>query len=147
MISYREKELLMVMKMLQEETEHTTSHMQSVLRSMNTKEKQISIINTDSRMCETYDELVDLAKQRGYDLYIRAEDVLTAEELKDLVTRKKDIESDLKESKIKRRRMFPIFSCSLTTCRIGDRPWISSAYILETESNQKISNRIKSNYE
>lgn len=47
MISYREKELLMVMKMLQEETEHTTSHMQSVLRSMNTKEKQISIINTD----------------------------------------------------------------------------------------------------
>lgn len=37
MISYREKELLMVMKMLQEETEHTTSHMQSVLRSMNTK--------------------------------------------------------------------------------------------------------------
>ena len=82
--------------MLQEETEHTTSHMQSVLRSMNTKEKQISIINTDSRMCETYDELVDLAKQRGYDLYIRAEDVLTAEELKDLVTRKKDIESDLK---------------------------------------------------
>lgn len=52
MISYREKELLMVMKMLQEETEHTTSHMQSVLRSMNTKEKQISIINTDSRMCE-----------------------------------------------------------------------------------------------
>lgn len=28
MISYREKELLMVMKMLQEETEHTTSHMQ-----------------------------------------------------------------------------------------------------------------------
>ena len=47
-------------------------------------------------MCETYDELVDLAKQRGYDLYIRAEDVLTAEELKDLVTRKKDIESDLK---------------------------------------------------
>ena len=96
MISYREKELLMVMKMLQEETEHTTSHMQSVLRSMNTKEKQISIINTDSRMCETYDELVDLAKQRGYDLYIRAEDVLTAAELKDLVTRKKDIESDLK---------------------------------------------------
>lgn len=96
MISYREKELLMVMKMLQEETEHTTSHMQSVLRSMNTKEKQISIINTDSRMCETYDELVDLAKQHGYDLYIRAEDVLTAEELKDLVTRKKDIESDLK---------------------------------------------------
>lgn len=48
MISYREKELLMVMKMLQEETEHTTSHMQSVLRSMNTKEKQISIINTDN---------------------------------------------------------------------------------------------------
>ena len=62
MISYREKELLMVMKMLQEETEHTTSHMQSVLRSMNTKEKQISIINTDSRMCETYDELVDLRR-------------------------------------------------------------------------------------
>lgn len=97
MISYREKELLMVMKILQEETEHTLAHMQSVLRSMNTKEKQISVINTDSRMCETYDELVDLAKQRGYDLYIRAEDVLTAEELKDLVTRKKDIESEFKK--------------------------------------------------
>ncbi len=60
---------------------------------MNTKEKQISIINTDSRMCETYDKLVDLAKQRGYDLYIRAEDVLTAEELKDLVTRKKTLKA------------------------------------------------------
>lgn len=70
MISYREKELLMVMKMLQEETEHTTSHMQSVLRSMNTKEKQISIINTDSRMCETYGLEWRLIINLSYDMLL-----------------------------------------------------------------------------
>ena len=102
MISYREKELLMVMKMLQDETEQNATHIQNILHAMNTAQKEIFPINMPTQKCENYNELVVLAKQRGYDLYIRAEDILTPEELADLATRKKDIEKEFKE-KVKLR--------------------------------------------
>lgn len=98
MISYREKELLMVMKMLQDETEKNISNIQNVMDSVNKRENiKTEKLELNIEKIEEYDQLVEMARDKGYDLYMRAEDILSQEEIQDLIKRKESIEQEFKQ--------------------------------------------------
>ena len=112
LISYREKELLMVMKMLQDETEKNISNIQNVMDSVNKRENiKTEKLELNIEKIEEYDQLVEMARDKGYDLYMRAEDILSQEEIQDLIKRKESIEQEFKQKvKLKRCRLWILFS-------------------------------------
>ena len=95
MISYREKQLLMVMKMLQDDSAQLATQTQDAIQSANKKEELKRIeCNED---VASYEELIELAEDRGYDTNVRATDLLSSEELQDIERRKDEIEQKFKE--------------------------------------------------
>lgn len=96
MISYREKQLLMVMKMLQDDTAEITD---TLNQALDAAENRLSLPSTlDNRVDDVKDfnTLVEIAEEKGYDMYVRASDILSKEELEDLERRKDEIEAKFK---------------------------------------------------
>lgn len=97
MISYREKQMLMVMKMLQDETDELASALtKSIEETKKGKTLQVDISYFVGPIAN-YTELVDLAEEKGYDMYIRASDILSKEELEQIERRKEEIDEKFKE--------------------------------------------------
>ena len=116
LISYREKELLMVMKMLQDETEKNISNIQNVMDSVNKRENiKTEKLELNIEKIEEYDQLVEMARDKGYDLYMRAEDILSQEEIQDLIKRKESIEQEFKQKVKLKGRAKSIYQ----TVRVG----------------------------
>ena len=80
MISYREKQMLMVMKMLQDETIETSNVLQDSLKAIEAKTSIPTDLVSPSNSIEDYDKLVQIAEDKGYDMYVRATDLLSKEE-------------------------------------------------------------------
>ncbi len=95
MISYREKQLLMAMKMLQDETLQLSDAMRESLESARNKEP-LKNDRCFTKEVTDYNELVELAETKGYDTYIRATELLTLEELRDIEQRKEEIDEKFK---------------------------------------------------
>lgn len=95
MISYREKQLLAVMKYMQNQTADLAKNLSDALKATEAGE-MISITCPQDEPVETFEELCERAEAAGYDTWIRAEDILSAEEIEDLERRKKDIETEFK---------------------------------------------------
>ena len=96
MISYREKQLLMVMKMLQDET---TELSLQLTNAINETQQGMPLTGNISYLQEPiadYDVLVEMAEEKGYDMSIRASDILTEEELRDIEQRKDEIDQKFK---------------------------------------------------
>lgn len=89
MLSYREKQLIAVQKMLQDNSQY-------LLNQIHTDDghppKNLMFMDVSS-----YEELVDLAEINGYDTYLRVEDLLSAEELNDIERRKLEIDNTFKK--------------------------------------------------
>lgn len=94
MISYREKQLLMVQKMLQDDTEEMAVQMSQILEYIKEKKEITSNINIFNENIENYDELVNLALCSDYDSYIRVDDILSKEELLEIDKRKAEIDKE-----------------------------------------------------
>lgn len=92
MISFREKELLMVQKMLQDDTGAMIEQALSILDSADDLAFCPEDDANDYKKVDTYDELVDLAREKGYHTYLRVEDILSPEELEEIDRRKDEIE-------------------------------------------------------
>lgn len=97
MISYREKQLLMVMKMLQDDTAELSSEISKAVAAAEGKQEITGKINYRTEPFTEYTALVNLAEERGYDMYVRASDLLTEEELQDIEQRKQEIDQRFKE--------------------------------------------------
>lgn len=96
MISYREKQLLATMKFLQDETNDLSEQLNAaIVASENGKSYKFDFSNTQP--AESYEDLVQLAEEAGYDCYIRADDILTPEEIADLELRKDEIEEQFRK--------------------------------------------------
>ncbi len=95
MISYRERELMMVQKFLKDLGDELNQSMSDASESMEnrtlSKEDALSLPEIKS-----YDELVERARECGYDTYIRAEDLLSAEELEQIERDKDKIEDEFR---------------------------------------------------
>lgn len=97
MISYREKQMLMVMKMLQDETIETSNVLQESLKAIEAKTPIPTDLIFPSNSIEDYDKLVQIAEDKGYDTYVRATDLLSKEELADIERRKEEIDAKFKK--------------------------------------------------
>ncbi len=95
MISYREKQLLAVMKYMQNQTNDLAKNLSEALDATETG-KKISLACQQCPRLETFEELCDRAADAGYDTFIRAEDILSAEEIEDLERHREDIEKEFK---------------------------------------------------
>lgn len=96
MISYREKQLLMAMKMLKDDTEELSTQLSKALEDTKNGRTIGTTIPVSDESVLSFEDLVSLAETKGYDTYVRANDILSAEELADIEQRKKDIESQFK---------------------------------------------------
>lgn len=96
MISYRERELLMVQKMLADKSNEFFEEMTTTLNSMNERKTVENSFKPFIKMNE-YSDLVEYARDCGYDTYIRAYDILTEEELKKLKDEYDEIDREFKE--------------------------------------------------
>lgn len=97
MISYREKQLLTVQKMLQDDTTRLLDETISIFDNINSKNHITSYVNIFDKNISTYEELVNLAVAKGYDHYIRVTDLLSPKELADIDRRKNEIEELFKK--------------------------------------------------
>lgn len=89
MISYREKQLISVQKMLQDNTQLLLSDSIDMLNR-----NRVEIIGSDRfQEVETYEELTALAGFLGYSNYIRVCDILSSEELDEIDRRRKEIDA------------------------------------------------------
>lgn len=95
MISYREKQLLATMKYLQDGTNELSEKLTAALVAAD-KGEAYKFDFPCRQSVGDYDELVQLAEDVGYDCYIRADDILTPEEIADLERRKEEIEEQFK---------------------------------------------------
>lgn len=93
MISYREKQLLTVMKMLQDESADLSKKLQQSFTSTLNGLEMVDIYDSKNYRASSFDELVARAEALEYDMYIRASDVLTKEEIADIDKRRKDIDN------------------------------------------------------
>ena len=96
MISYREKQMLMVMKMLQDETSELTMVLSQAIGAAEAGKPLTQVVSFQEKPVSNYSELVEKAEGKGYDTYIRASDLLTEEELKDIECRKDEIDQKFK---------------------------------------------------
>lgn len=95
MLSYREKELLMVQSFLKD----LSGKFQQSISDVNTNIEErrfVTISNDEFPQVETYSDLVELAQMCGYDTYIRAEDILSQEEIEQLEKEYDAIEQEFK---------------------------------------------------
>lgn len=116
MISYREKQLLMAMKMLKDDTEELSSQLSQALSDTENGKMISSAIPTFREEALSFEDLVSIAEAKGYDTYIRANDLLSDEELADIEQRKKEIELQFK---------------SLVKLQKGDYAFLFSAVALQ----------------
>lgn len=91
MISYREKQLITVQKMLQD---NSKMMLENVYQPY---EENMDLTLNLWRDIKSYDELVELAVDRGYNTYFRVEDLLTEEELAEIDRRKEEIDESFKK--------------------------------------------------
>lgn len=96
MISYREKEMIMVMKYL---ADHMNEFAQSILTA---NENMINEERINSKLellpnVSSYDDIVKLARDNGYDTTLRINDLLSVEELEQLDKEYKMIEEDFQK--------------------------------------------------
>lgn len=96
MISYREKEMMMAMKYL---ADHTNEFAQSVVSA---NESMINGVEVDATIktlpeISSYDDIVRLARENGYEPKFRIEDLLSAEELEQLDKEYNAIEEDFRK--------------------------------------------------
>lgn len=96
MISYREKQMLMVMKMLQDDTSELTNVLSQAIGEAEAGEPLTQTISFREEPISDYSALVEIAEERGYDTYIRASDLLSEEELQDIERRKDEIDQKFK---------------------------------------------------
>lgn len=96
MISYREKQLLMVMKMLQDDTNELSLQLSTAIQNTQEKRPLTENVTYLPTPIPDYDTLVKIAEEAGYDTSIRASDLLSAEELADIESRKAEIEEQFK---------------------------------------------------
>lgn len=96
MISYREKQLLMVQKMLQEEGEAILADAYRFINEPTYRERA-KFEDDGWEEVENYEDLVFLAEEKGYNTYIRAKDILSSEELEEIDRRKEEIEKKFKK--------------------------------------------------
>lgn len=96
MISYREKQMLMVMKMMQDETTELTDVLSRSIEEANSGKPLTQKVSFHKTPIENYSALVETAEERGYDIYIRASDLLSEEELQDIERRKDEIDQKFK---------------------------------------------------
>lgn len=101
MISYREKQLLMVQKMLSDDAALLAEEMMQNIELMQ-QNQLIPLTEYDSRNYErdiagSYDDLTDIAAACGYNTYIRVEDILSPDELAEIDLRQEEIEQQFKE--------------------------------------------------
>ena len=83
MISYREKQLLSVQKYLIDESSEFANKLCTVKEKMQSDEN-LEYLFQEKPHFSTFEELAEYVEQQGYDLYIRAEDLLSPEELNEL---------------------------------------------------------------
>lgn len=92
MISYREKQLIAVEKMLQDNS-------QLLLRRFcEQNDENIDMTFNFPKDIKTYEELVELAIENGYDTSFHVEDILTSEELEEIDRRKEEIDNSFKSA-------------------------------------------------
>lgn len=96
MTSYREKQLLAVMKYMRDQSDDLRNSFSDTLKAISAGEN-ISFDRPPYAPAESFEELCERAAEAGYDTFIRAEDILSAEELADIERRKDDIESQFKQ--------------------------------------------------
>lgn len=118
MISYREKQLLMVQKMVSEESKAMAEDMLLILDKMQKKEhvelKKDGAEDENGDTVDRYEDLVFMAARKGYTTYIRAEDILSPAELERIDRRKEEIEEQFKEKvKLQNKDMAFLFSAVL----------------------------------
>lgn len=96
MISYREKELLMVQKMIADKTAESFSEISSALSDIQNRNP----INSEYKPQKTFDsyaDLVEYARSLGYDTFIRTKDLLSKEEMQQLKNEYDEIDKKFKE--------------------------------------------------
>ena len=96
MISYREKEMMMAMKYL---ADHTNEFAQSVASASNGMANDEEIENAFKMLplVSSYDDIVKMARDNGYEPTFRIEDLLSPEELVQLDEEYKAIEADFRK--------------------------------------------------
>lgn len=92
MISYREKQMLMVMKMMKDDTNELTNILKESLEAIQRNQPLPGKPTYFDKPVSDYNYLIEMAEERGYDMYVRASDLLTEEELADIERRKDEID-------------------------------------------------------
>lgn len=109
MISYREKQLLMTMKYLQDETINLSNNLHKAIE-MTEKGDVCNFDIPEITPVECYDDLVQLATDAGYDTYIRAEDILSPEAIADLEKRREEIDEQFERlTKLRKKDIALLF--------------------------------------
>lgn len=93
MISYREKELMMTMKFMADHTGKFAEELTSIhgeIAEENLSEHKINHLPD----VENYLDIIKVAREAGYDISIRVEDLLSEEELNELEARYDEIEKE-----------------------------------------------------
>ena len=96
MISYREKEMMMVMKCLADHSREFAEQIADATERMVAKEQMVSLSNKLPDISD-YESLVEFSKNLGYDSIIRIGDLLSQEELDQLEKEYEEIENNFKE--------------------------------------------------
>mgnify|MGYP000396947906 FL=1 len=96
MISYREKEMMMVMKYIADHSDEFADQIMEAKDKMGAEENLNSLFNRLPDISD-YAALVDYVKSCGYDTTLRINDLLSKEELNQLEKEYAEIENDFKE--------------------------------------------------
>lgn len=137
MISYREKELMMVQKMLKDRSDYMLEQAISGLKG----NMEVTLTDQEEYAVESYDDLVELAHQKGYDTYIRVEDILSKEELEKIDKHKEEIEQKFRE-KTKLDKVDVAFLFSGVLFQVVRQCLIT----LKVEENQEKANQAEAQY-
>lgn len=96
MISYRERELLMVQKFLADETHFMANSFASSCEKMS-QNQPINILSHSYPELSSYSELVNYVKSQGYDTFMRFTDLLNPEEIEQLSREREEIDNKFAE--------------------------------------------------
>jgi len=96
MISYREKEMMMVMKYLSDHSHEFATEITDASEKMIEKE-QLDALTQKLPDISNYESLVEYVKSCGYDTTLRIDDLLSQEELNQLEKEYDEIEQNFKE--------------------------------------------------
>lgn len=96
MISYREKEMMMAMKFL---ADHTNEFAQNILTANDSmiNGEPIDVDLNKLPEVSSFNDIINLARDNGYEPIFRIEDLLTQEELEQLDKEYKEIEAEFKK--------------------------------------------------